>query len=87
LGSWALTSVVTIAPALQGPAPSAFSACISNRQRTKGRGPPEQRVYVDDDGAGLNAVMRGQVLKFREGFAVIDDTYNSNPKALVGTLI
>jgi UDP-N-acetylmuramoyl-tripeptide--D-alanyl-D-alanine ligase len=26
--------------------------------------------------------MRGQVLKFREGFAVIDDTYNSNPKAL-----
>ncbi len=26
--------------------------------------------------------MRGQVLKFREGFSVIDDTYNSNPKAL-----
>jgi UDP-N-acetylmuramoyl-tripeptide--D-alanyl-D-alanine ligase len=26
--------------------------------------------------------MRGQVIKFREGFAVIDDTYNSNPKAL-----
>ena len=26
--------------------------------------------------------MRGQVVKFREGFAVIDDTYNSNPKAL-----
>ena len=26
--------------------------------------------------------MRGQVVKFREGFAVIDDSYNSNPKAL-----
>src|SRR6266699_1748911 len=26
--------------------------------------------------------MRGQVVKFREGFSVIDDTYNSNPKAL-----
>jgi UDP-N-acetylmuramoyl-tripeptide--D-alanyl-D-alanine ligase len=26
--------------------------------------------------------MRGQVVKFREGFAVIDDTYNSNPRAL-----
>jgi UDP-N-acetylmuramoyl-tripeptide--D-alanyl-D-alanine ligase len=26
--------------------------------------------------------MRGQVVKFREGFAVVDDCYNSNPKAL-----
>jgi len=26
--------------------------------------------------------MRGAVIKFREGFAVIDDSYNSNPKAL-----
>ena len=26
--------------------------------------------------------MRGQVIKFREGFGLIDDTYNSNPKAL-----
>jgi UDP-N-acetylmuramoyl-tripeptide--D-alanyl-D-alanine ligase len=27
--------------------------------------------------------MRGQVVKFREGFAVIDDSYNSNPRALL----
>jgi UDP-N-acetylmuramoyl-tripeptide--D-alanyl-D-alanine ligase len=26
--------------------------------------------------------MRGEIVKFREGFAVIDDSYNSNPKAL-----
>lgn len=26
--------------------------------------------------------MRGQVVKFREGFSVIDDSYNSNPRAL-----
>ncbi len=26
--------------------------------------------------------MRGQIVKFREGFAVIDDCYNSSPKAL-----
>lgn len=26
--------------------------------------------------------MRGQVVKFREGFVVIDDSYNSNPRAL-----
>jgi UDP-N-acetylmuramoyl-tripeptide--D-alanyl-D-alanine ligase len=26
--------------------------------------------------------MRGQIVKFREGFVVIDDSYNSNPKAL-----
>jgi len=26
--------------------------------------------------------MRGEVIKFREGFAVVDDSYNSNPRAL-----
>ncbi len=26
--------------------------------------------------------MRGEVIKFKEGFAVVDDSYNSNPKAL-----
>lgn len=26
--------------------------------------------------------MRGEVIKFQEGFAVVDDSYNSNPKAL-----
>jgi UDP-N-acetylmuramoyl-tripeptide--D-alanyl-D-alanine ligase len=33
--------------------------------------------------------MRGQILRFKEGFVVIDDSYNSNPRALmemIGTL-
>ena len=29
------------------------------------------------------ASMRGQILRFKEGFAVIDDSYNSNPRALM----
>jgi UDP-N-acetylmuramoyl-tripeptide--D-alanyl-D-alanine ligase len=29
------------------------------------------------------ASMRGQILQFRQGFAVIDDSYNSNPQALM----
>jgi UDP-N-acetylmuramoyl-tripeptide--D-alanyl-D-alanine ligase len=29
------------------------------------------------------APMRGQILRFREGFTVIDDSYNSNPQALM----
>jgi UDP-N-acetylmuramoyl-tripeptide--D-alanyl-D-alanine ligase len=28
--------------------------------------------------------MRGEVLRFREGFTVVDDSYNSNPRSLVG---
>ncbi len=34
--------------------------------------------------ARLQAVaMRGQILRFKEGFTVIDDSYNSNPRALM----
>ncbi|PYV08250.1 MAG: UDP-N-acetylmuramoyl-tripeptide--D-alanyl-D-alanine ligase, partial [Acidobacteria bacterium] len=29
------------------------------------------------------APMRGQVVRFKEGFTLIDDSYNSNPRALV----
>jgi UDP-N-acetylmuramoyl-tripeptide--D-alanyl-D-alanine ligase len=30
--------------------------------------------------------MRGQIIRFREGFTVIDDSYNSNPRALSGMI-
>jgi len=34
-------------------------------------------------GAGLKpAKMRGEVIRFQLGFAAIDDSYNSNPRAL-----
>ncbi len=32
------------------------------------------------------ASMRGQILRFKEGFAVIDDSYNSNPQALMNMI-
>jgi UDP-N-acetylmuramoyl-tripeptide--D-alanyl-D-alanine ligase len=32
------------------------------------------------------APSRGQILRFREGFTVIDDSYNSNPRALMSML-
>jgi UDP-N-acetylmuramoyl-tripeptide--D-alanyl-D-alanine ligase len=32
------------------------------------------------------ASMRGQVLQFKEGFTVVDDSYNSNPQALKGMI-
>jgi len=42
---------------------------------------PEQ--LVDSLGQLRQESMRGQVLRFKEGFAVIDDSYNSNPQALM----
>jgi UDP-N-acetylmuramoyl-tripeptide--D-alanyl-D-alanine ligase len=38
---------------------------------------------VESLGHLRQARMRGQVLHFREGFTVIDDSYNSNPRALM----
>ena len=32
------------------------------------------------------ASMRGQILRFKEGFSVIDDSYNSNPRALMSMI-
>ncbi len=47
----------------------------------------EYKVPLERLIAGLNGLeqvsMRGRFLPFREGFAVIDDTYNSNPRALM----
>jgi UDP-N-acetylmuramoyl-tripeptide--D-alanyl-D-alanine ligase len=38
---------------------------------------------VESLGHLRQAHMRGQILHFREGFTVIDDSYNSNPRALM----
>jgi UDP-N-acetylmuramoyl-tripeptide--D-alanyl-D-alanine ligase len=38
---------------------------------------------IETFGTLRQASMRGQVLQFKEGFAVIDDSYNSNPRALM----
>jgi UDP-N-acetylmuramoyl-tripeptide--D-alanyl-D-alanine ligase len=43
--------------------------------------PPDQIVESLRDLP--QASMRGQVLRFKEGFTVIDDSYNSNPQALM----
>ncbi len=38
---------------------------------------------IDSFGTLQQAAMRGQMLRFTKGFAVIDDSYNSNPRALM----
>jgi UDP-N-acetylmuramoyl-tripeptide--D-alanyl-D-alanine ligase len=43
--------------------------------------PPEQ--MVESLGRLQQASMRGRILRFAAGFAVIDDSYNSNPRALM----
>ncbi|MEJ2111472.1 MAG: cyanophycin synthetase [Acidobacteriota bacterium] len=45
---------------------------------------PEQIISALSD---LKAAsMRGRILNFREGFTIIDDSYNSNPEALKGMI-
>jgi UDP-N-acetylmuramoyl-tripeptide--D-alanyl-D-alanine ligase len=45
------------------------------------------RISLDQTVESLHhlsqATMRGQILRFQEGFTVIDDSYNSNPRALM----
>jgi UDP-N-acetylmuramoyl-tripeptide--D-alanyl-D-alanine ligase len=38
---------------------------------------------VESLGKLQQVAMRGQILRFKEGFTVIDDSYNSNPRALM----
>jgi UDP-N-acetylmuramoyl-tripeptide--D-alanyl-D-alanine ligase len=47
-----------------------------------GFGIPLSRM-TETFGTLQQASMRGQMLRFRKGFAIIDDSYNSNPKALM----
>ncbi|HVF91675.1 MAG TPA: UDP-N-acetylmuramoyl-tripeptide--D-alanyl-D-alanine ligase, partial [Blastocatellia bacterium] len=45
-------------------------------------GLPLEAIAEGLGGAGSSR-MRGEVLRFKEGFTVIDDSYNSNPRALI----
>ncbi len=40
-------------------------------------------AIADNLGAVSSSRMRGEVIRFAEGFSIIDDSYNSNPRALV----